>query len=151
MTNLTSLKFKHALTIKYQTLEGNDLFPPVVKTLTPGTMFSIANPQREGYTSAPAVEGFMSSAHQTIIVAYAPKHFKLTVKYVDDSQTPEEIHEPTESFVAYGTGYTVSPLEIDGYETEAESVTGTMGEEDVEVTFTYSETVVEDPTPTSES
>jgi len=147
--NTGSLKSKYALTIKYQDEAGNTMFPTITKNYAPGTIYSIANPQREGYTSAPAVNGVVGTPHQQVIVIYAPKYYKLTVKYMDDdAETPAAVHTPTVSMVAYGTSYTVNPLDVDGYTTADTAKTGTMPDEDVTLTFTYSE-VEADTEPTS--
>ena len=138
-TNLLNIKFKHSLNIKYQTAEGATLFPAVTKAYAPGTIFSIANPIREGYTCAPAVEGVMGPVQQDVVVIYAPKYHKITVKYMDDDSTPAPVADETVTFAAYGTEYTISPIEVEGYTTDATAETGTMGDSDVTITFTYTE------------
>lgn len=137
--NTGSLKSKYALTIKYQDEAGNTMFPAITKNYVPGTIYSIANPQREGYTSAPAVDGVVSNPHQQVVVIYAPKYHKITVKYMDDDTTPAPVANESVTFVAYGAEYTITPIEVEGYTTEATAETGTMGDSDVTITFTYTE------------
>ena len=116
---------------------------PESSTSTPyayGTSYTVDTPADvTGYTYTVdgSLTGTMGDADVTVTITYTPNQHNVIVvtKYTDNS-VPES---STSTPYAYGTSYTVdTPADVTGYTYSVEgSLTGTMPDEDVTVTITY--------------
>lgn len=127
----------YMLTINYLYNEATIAADPVTQTLAAGAEYSIPSPEIDGYTpSIPIVTGTMPDEDLTIDVYYSKTFHSLTVKYqyADGSTvSPDVVFQYPSSFV-----YDVPSPEVEGYQADKLSVSGTMGNEPLEVVVTYS-------------
>ena len=130
-------KITHVLTVNYLYSENNPATDPVIQTLATGAEYSIPSPEIEGFTpSIPIVTGTMPDEDLTIDVYYSKTFHSLTVKYqyADGSTvSPDVVFQYPPGFV-----YDVPSPEVEGYQADKLSVSGTMGNEPLEVVVTYS-------------
>lgn len=125
------------LTINYLYNEATIAADPVTQTLAAGAEYSIPSPEIDGYTpSIPVVTGIMSDEDLTIDVYYSKSFYPLTVKYqyADGSTASLDVtYQYPSGFV-----YDVPSPDLEGYRADKLSVSGTMGNEPLEVVVTYS-------------
>ncbi len=140
----------HTLTVNYQYENGTQAAQPVTRSLTAGSSYEIASPIIEGYTAdRPIVSGTMPEEDLTVTVTYTavpppePQTYNLTVnyRYENGSQAAQSL---TRSLTA-GSSYEITSPTIEGYTADRPIVSGTMPEEDLTVTVTY--TAVPPPEP----
>lgn len=128
---------ENTLTINYQYTNGTPAADSVTQTLEIGAEYSIPSPEVPGYTpSIPLVTGTMPDEDLTIDVYYSKTFHSLTVKYqyADGSTvSPDVVFQYPPGFV-----YDVPSPEVEGYQADKLSVSGTMGNEPLEVVVTYS-------------
>lgn len=127
----------YTLTINYLYSENNPAADSIAQEVAPGAEYSIPSPEVEGYTpSIPIVTGTMPDGDLTIDVYYSKTFHSLTVKYqyADGSTvSPDVVFQYPPGFV-----YDVLSPEVEGYRADKLSVSGTMGNEPLEVVVTYS-------------
>ena len=127
----------HTLAVNYLYSENNPAADSITQEIAPGTEYSIPSPEIAGYTpSIPVVSGTMPDEDLTINVYYSKAFYPLTIKYQYTDMTavsPDVTFQYPAGFV-----YDVPSPEIEGYQPDKLSVTGTMGEEPLEVVVTYS-------------
>lgn len=127
----------HALIVNYLFNEATPASDPVTQTLAAGDEYSIPSPEIDGYTpSIPVVTGIMPDEDLTINVYYAKSFYPLTVKYqyADGSAaSPDVTYQYPSGFI-----YDIPSPDLEGYQADKLSVSGTMGNEPLEVVVTYS-------------
>ena len=128
------------LTITYTYADGTTAAETYTETMPVGTAYSVESPVIEGYTANyPVVEGTLDG-NTAVNVVYTPNAYTLTIHYVyEDGTTAAADYVAT---VYYGVEYSVASPAIEGYTVDIETVEGTMGAANVEVTVTYTEVVV---------
>ncbi len=132
---------KKNLTVNCVDEEGNAVHDPVTEQLYAYTDYSITAPEVTGYApELSKIEGKMPNEDKTIDLVYkrAGVH-KVTLNYV----MPEGVAapEPVSKEVSEGVEYSIPVPEVEGCKPDKKVVTGTMGEEDIEVTVTYSKSL----------
>lgn len=127
----------YKLTVNYLYFEDKPAAESVTRILESGAKYSIPSPEVPGYTpSIPIVTGTMPDEDLTIDVYYSKTFHSLTVKYqyADGSTvSPDVVFQYPPGFV-----YDVPSPEVEGYQADKLSVSGTMGNEPLEVVVTYS-------------
>lgn len=125
------------MTVNYLYFEDKPAAESVTRILESGAKYSIPSPEVPGYTpSIPIVTGTMPDEDLTIDVYYSKTFHSLTVKYqyADGSTvSPDVVFQYPPGFV-----YDVPSPEVEGYQADKLSVSGTMGNEPLEVVVTYS-------------
>ena len=136
----------YTLTIYYKYEDGSEAAETYTGTVAYKAGYSVASPVIEDFHASQAtVSGTMPAANVEVTVTYTkdpPKLHKLTVNYV--YAEGGEAAETYSGEFAEGEEYSVASPVIEGCTPDAETVSGTMGTEDVEVTVTYKK----DPPPT---
>lgn len=140
---LSPFKAIHKVTVNYVVPEGASVEAPASKEINvfEGSDYSIESPALVGYRPLETeVTGTMGAEDVTVEVAYesAIVH-NVTVKFV----TPEGVTAPEDivTEVSEGAKYSIEVPEVEGCKPDKKVVTGTMGEEDIEVTVTYSKSL----------
>lgn len=127
----------YKLTVNYLYFEDKPAAESVTRILEAGAEYSIPSPEVPGYTpSIPLVTGTMPDEDLTIDVYYSKTFHSLTVKYqyADGSTvSPDVVFQYPPGFV-----YDVPSPEVEGYQADKLSVSGTMRNEPLEVVVTYS-------------
>ena len=125
------------LTVNY-IVEGGGTAPEAYSARLPfGTPYSVVTPVITGLTpSQEVVSGTMPADDVTVDVTYYTDVYTLTVHYVYADNTPAAEDEVRN--LAYNVPYTVTSPTIEGYTPDQVEVSGTMGEDNVEVTVVYS-------------
>ena len=138
----------HKLTIKYQLadglqLQGVTLPEDYTDQVMEGVTYGIPSPDMSAYGLAPdiaAVTGTMGKEDQTVTVTYGIAH-TLTVNYqlAPNVELPDGWSLPADCVmqVLEGSTYTVVTPKLADLTPDKESVTGTMGTENVSATVTY--------------
>lgn len=136
---------KHKVTVNYTMPEGAEVEAPESKTIEvcEGFGYSIAAPEVVGYRAETAeLTGTMGTEDVTQTVTYvaAPSH-NVTVNF----EMPAGVTAPESivKAVPEGATYSIVVPTVAGYMPNKTTVTGTMGEEDIEVTVTYTKTLAE--------
>lgn len=133
----------HKVTVNYAMPEGATVDAPASKVVDvyKGFGYYIEAPEVVGYR-AEAVGGIMGAADVTQTVTYvaAPSH-NVTVNF----EMPAGVTAPESivKAVPEGTTYSIEVPTVAGYMPNKTTVTGTMGEEDIEVTVTYTKILAE--------
>jgi len=146
----------HTLTVQHITINKNTNAENILgsdsKSLLEGDSFTATAEEFKGYTlaSEEVISGVMGKEDITVKFVYVPtmedkngngiadEHY-LTVKYMSGSN-----ELGTEDAVIYSEGetYEVTAKEFEGYTlTSDETITGTMGNKDITVTFNYKTTI----------
>ena len=135
-------KTSHTLTINYQYADGSEAAPPVTQQLEAGAAYSVPSPMIEGYTADRlTVSGTMPDSDHTETVVYTPvkpSTYTLTINYQHENGTqaaPSHVQE-----LAPGAEYSVDSPVLENYLANYLTVSGTMPEEDVTHTVTYTPT-----------
>ncbi len=125
------------ITVNYKYSTGKLAKASVTESVTYGDSYSIVSPDLDGYTpSLAVVEGIMGGEDIEVDVIYGLNTHTLTVNYVYADGTVA-----AEAFVAefeFGYEYNVKSAVIDGHNASSNYVSGTMPDEDVVLTVTYS-------------
>lgn len=133
-------KTAHTLTINYQYTDGSQAAEPVTQSLDPGAAYSIPSPTVPGYTpDKPTVTGTMPDSDHTETVTYSPTTYQLTIHYRYENgaeAAPSHMQQ-----LAPGAEYAVDSPVLDDCIASLLTVTGTMPEEDVTLTVTYTSTM----------
>ena len=126
----------HTLTINYQYADGVEATDPAILQLEAGEAYSIPSPAIPGYIpDKPTVSGTMPDSDHTETVIYSPTTYRLTIHYRYENGA-----EAAPSYVqqlAPGAGYAVDSPVLDNCIASLLAVTGTMPQEDVTLTVTY--------------
>ena len=128
---------EYNLTIKYLYEDGSEALPPVSKKVAYKAAYNIPSPSIEGFSSdLSKVSGVMDAKDVSYTVTYTHKPLPLTVtyQYKDGSQAAASATQN----IKPGTTYRVNSPSIVGYVPDIPIVSGTMPENEVSVTVTYS-------------
>lgn len=143
MSTSTENMEKHNVTVNYVMPEDATEEAPATKQVEvyKGYDYSIVSPELVGYRPDKAeVEGTMGTEDvaETVTYEFANAH-RVTLNYV----MPEGVTapEPVSKMVSEGVEYSIPVPEVEGCKPDKTVVTGTMGEEDIEVTVTYSKSL----------
>ena len=125
------------LTVNY-IVEGGGTAPEAYSARLPfGTPYSVVTPVIAGLTpSQDTVRGTIPAHNETVDVTYYTDVYTLTIHYMYANNTPAA--EDAVRNLAYNVPYTVTSPTIEGYTPDQAVVSGTMGEDNVEVTVVYS-------------
>ena len=127
----------HTLTINYQYANGSQAASQYSQTYSYGESYSVASPSITGYTpDIDIVSGTMGDADVTVTVTYTINSHMLTINYVDGNNN---VMAPQyTATLNYHDTYSVNSPAVTGYTPDQATVSGTMQDEDVTVTVTYS-------------
>ena len=101
-----------------------------------GAPYTVNSPSVEGYTpDQPVVSGNMVDEDVTVTVTYTINSHLLTINYV----MPEGVTGPAQysATLNYNASYSVESPAVEGYTPDIATVTGTMPDDNVTVTVTY--------------
>ena len=127
----------YKLTIKYVFTDGRTVFEDYVQeNMLPGETYSVQTYPIANYTAdTEVVAGTMGNEDKIITVTFAPKTYKLTIKYVDESG--EEVHDAYVENIVFDAEYKVESPVIDGMTADKSEVSGKGIKKDTTVTVTY--------------
>ena len=126
----------HLLTINYVMPEGVTGPAQYSETYEYGAPYTVNSPSVEGYTpDQPVVSGNMVDEDVTVTVTYTINSHLLTITYV----MPEGVTAPAQysATLNYNASYSVESPAVEGYTPDIATVTGTMPDDNVTVTVTY--------------
>jgi uncharacterized repeat protein (TIGR02543 family) len=127
---------KHNVTVHYVYENGTTAADDKTVTVEYNKTYSVASPSITGYTAdKTVVSGTMGTTDSEVTVTYKINSHKLTViyKYAEN----EYASTAKEYTLKYGDTYSYATPAVDGYTPSLETVNGTMGDSDVDVTVVY--------------
>ncbi|MBO4894465.1 MAG: InlB B-repeat-containing protein [Clostridia bacterium] len=134
-------KNSYTLTIKYETADGTTVHAPYTDTVEYEATYTVASPDctAQGYVlSNPGQEpitGTMPSHDDEITVYYVLTSANININYVYEGGTTAA--PPVSVEKNFGEDYSYDSPVIEGYEPDQATVSGTMGNDPVNVTVTY--------------
>ena len=132
----------HSLTIHYVYADNSEAHADVVNNYNFGVEYSVESPVIEGYTAdITTVSGTMGNDNIEVVVTYTVNSHTLTINYVFEDES-EAANTHTET-LDYQEEYEVASPELATYMPDQAIVSGTMGDEDVTVTVTYTQIVMD--------
>ena len=132
----------HSLTIHYVYADNSEAHADVVNNYNFGVEYSVESPVIEGYTAdITTVSGTMGNDNIEVVVTYTVNSHTLTINYVFEDES-EAANTHTET-LNYQEEYEVASPELATYMPDQAIVSGTMGDEDVTVTVTYTQIVMD--------
>lgn len=126
----------YPITIHYIYSDGTTAKPDYTGNVAYNDSYNVASPVITGYTAdKTAISGVMGTSAVTETVTYTVNTHSLTINYVfADGTSAAPQHKEN---VNYGVAYSVDSPAVTGYTANTLKVEGTMADEDVTVTVTY--------------
>ena len=127
---------KHNVTVHYVYENGTTAADDKTVTVEYNKTYSVASPSITGYTAdKTVVSGTMGTTDSEVTVTYKINSHKLTVTY---KYAENEYASTTKEYtLKYGDTYSYATPAVDGFTPSLETVNGTMGDSDVDVTVVY--------------
>lgn len=128
------------LTIYYLLSDGSQAADPYSAVVAVGTDYSVPSPVVSGYqTDRYTVSGTMGESDEIITVIYTPlaEIYKHTLAIRYQTGDGREAAPAYSSLLAEGEPYSVASPAVTGYRPDRDTVSGSMGTEDVQVTVIY--------------
>lgn len=131
----------HDVTVNYQYEDGTQAAEPVTQSIEVGKDFEIVSPSITGYTPSQAkITGTMGESSQEYTVTYKKNIHKLTVNYVYASGGTAS--NTVWKTLGYGDSYSIPSPMLPNLTADKPIVSGTMPDNDLNVTVTYQSSVV---------
>ena len=134
--NVTVTYSVNSYTITY--MNGEEQFTSQTYDYNAAVSAPQTNPSKTGYTFvgwSPALPGNMPAEDLTVNAQWNINSHNLTIHYIYSNQTAAA--EDYTATLDYGASYNVASPTIEGYTPDKATISGTMPDEDVEVTVTY--------------
>lgn len=123
------------ITVKYVKKDGSEAAPSVQYDCFYDETYSIVSPVVEGYTANQTTVSGTAKGDKEITVTYGVNPYTVTVHHLYDDGT--KAAEPEVFNCAYGDQYAYFPKEFEGYTPNKYFYSGTVGAQNITLTFVY--------------